>query len=104
MSAVLDIFAAPATPAWRTERPAQVRARMAWARQRLAAERAAPLLEVRGFAVGDRVSVEVRPGLTEIGILTAWERGANGALAHVDLPGLLGPRKIRVAFWRLAKP
>jgi len=89
---VLDIFAAAATPAWRTERPAQVRARMAWARQRLAAARAAPLQSVQGVGIGDHVMVDIRPGVTALGKVAAWDRGPTGAVATValTLPTLYG--------------
>jgi hypothetical protein len=87
---VLDIFAAAASPAWRTSRPAQVRARMAWARQRLATARVAPPAEVQGVRIGDWVRVEYRPGaLTDPGVVVAWERSPTATVALVRAPDIL---------------
>ena len=84
---VLDIFAAPATPAWRRERPAQVRARMAWARQRLADARRGPPPVIQGVGVGDWVRVEYRPGCwTQPGVVVAWRREGAATVALVRVP------------------
>lgn len=64
---LIDAFADPATPAFRQERPAVVRARMAWARQRLATARARPIERLLNrVSIGLEVMVEYRPG--------AWAR------------------------------
>ena len=78
---------------------------MAWARQRLAAERVAPLETIHGFTIGDRVTMEMRPGLRVAGQLSGWDRrsAADGVLAVVtlDLP-FKGERHWRCRLHRLA--
>lgn len=81
MSAVLDAFDAPATPEFRRERPALVRARLRWGARRLSAAREA----VQGIAVGDRVTVELFPGATWTGHVVAWRRLPTATIAEVRL-------------------
>ncbi len=96
MSVVVDILADRATPEARLARPALFRARMAWTAERrpVPADRA-HLTIVGGVSVGDRVEVEVRPGLRRRGVVVAWERpedrpgvapvALGGAVARIRL-------------------
>lgn len=73
MTAVVDAFADPATPEFRRSRPALVRARLAWGEQR----RVAQATCIQGVCVGDRVMVELEPGLIWTGTVQSWSRGGT---------------------------
>lgn len=74
---IVDVFAAPASPRLRRERPALIAARLAWAPVRVATDRgrlSTPAVGiVASIGVGDRVHVEIVPHTWATGLVEAWE-------------------------------
>lgn len=73
---VVDVFAARATPELRRARPALFRLRTRWAEARLR-EEAGALRSCGGIAIGERVRVEVRPGVYRYGVVLAWDKASS---------------------------
>lgn len=82
---IVDVFAPRATPAARQERPALFAARARWAATRLRAEKGVldvdgqPTVSAQccgGVFAGDRVLVDVAPGVFWRGTVLRWERDA----------------------------
>lgn len=103
---VLDVFAQPATPAFRRARPALCAARMAWAGQRLAAAFTGAFA---GYAPGDTVIAELRPGVAVRGVVEFWRTlrplpgcGTPGRAAQVRLTAT--GRAVLVPAHRLRRP
>lgn len=72
MAGVLFIFDDPLAA-----RPAASRARQAWAAAHARAQR----FSVQGVRVGDPVTVELKPGISWSGHVSAWRQGGREALA-----------------------